>query len=72
MDLYSTKLGSTPQKRNDMIAQVMTALAPLNLDSHSGDVLGDAYEYLSGVTIKGLLHKTCSSPFQYLFWDDTE
>ena len=31
-----------------MIAQVMTALAPLNLDSHSGDVLGDAYEYLIG------------------------
>lgn len=48
VDLYSTKLGSTPQKRNDMIAQVMTALAPLNLDSHSGDVLGDAYEYLIG------------------------
>lgn len=48
VDLYSTKLGSTPQKRNDMIAQVMTALALLNLDSHSGDVLGDAYEYLIG------------------------
>lgn len=24
----------------------MKALAPLNLDSHSGDILGDAYEYL--------------------------
>lgn len=48
VDLYSTQLGATPQKRNDMIAQVMTALSPLNLDSHSGDVLGDAYEYLIG------------------------
>lgn len=46
MDLHSTKLGSTPQKRNEVIAAVMEALAPLNLDSHSGDVLGDAYEYL--------------------------
>lgn len=46
VDLHSTKLGSTPQKRNDLIADVMTALAPLNLDSHSGDVLGNAYEYL--------------------------
>lgn len=48
VDLHSTKLGATPQKRNDIIAQVMTALSPLNLDSHSGDVLGDAYEYLIG------------------------
>ena len=46
VDLHSTKLGSTPQKRNEMIAAVMEALAPLNLDSHSGDILGDAYEYL--------------------------
>lgn len=46
VDLNSTKLGSTPQKRNALIADVMQALAPLNLDSHSGDVLGDAYEYL--------------------------
>lgn len=34
VDLHSTKLGATPQKRNDIIAQVMTALSPLNLDSH--------------------------------------
>ena len=46
VDLHSTKLGSTPQKRNELIADVMTALAPLNLDSHSGDILGDAYEYM--------------------------
>lgn len=46
VDLESTKLGSTPQKKNDMISEVMNALAPLNLDSHSVDILGNAYEYL--------------------------
>lgn len=46
VDLHSTKLGPTPQKQNEMIAAVMEALAPLNLDSHAGDILGDAYEYL--------------------------
>ena len=44
VDLESTKLGSTPQKKNDMISEVMNALAPLNLDSHSVDILGNAYE----------------------------
>ena len=48
VDLHSNKLGPTPQKQNDLIADVMQALVPLNLDSHSGDVLGDAYEYLIG------------------------
>lgn len=48
VDLHSNKLGPTPQKQNDLIADVVQALAPLNLDSHSGDVLGDAYEYLIG------------------------
>lgn len=48
VDLHSTKLGATPQKRNALIADVMTALAPLRLDSHSGDLLGDAYEYMIG------------------------
>lgn len=46
VDLHSTKLGSTPQRQNELIAGVMMALAPLNLDSHSGDILGDAYEYM--------------------------
>lgn len=48
VDLHSTKLGSTPQKQNEMISGVMKALAPLNLDSHSVDILGNAYEYLIG------------------------
>jgi type I restriction enzyme M protein len=46
VDLYSAKLGPTQQKRNEMISDVMTALAALNLDSRNTDVLGDAYEYL--------------------------
>lgn len=47
VDLYSKKLGSTPQKQNQTIAAVMKELAELDL-SHQGDVLGDAYEYLIG------------------------
>lgn len=47
VDLYSRRLGSTPQKQNQTIAAVMKELADLDL-SHQGDVLGDAYEYLIG------------------------
>ena len=46
VNLQSTQLGPTPQKRNDVISSVMTALGKLNLGSHQGDLLGDAYEYL--------------------------
>ncbi|MDG0933614.1 HsdM family class I SAM-dependent methyltransferase, partial [Bacillus paranthracis] len=48
VDLYSKKLGSTPQKQNQTIAEVMKELAVLELAGHAGDVLGDAYEYLIG------------------------
>lgn len=47
VDLYSKKLGATPQKQNQSIADVMKELAKLNM-AHEGDVLGDAYEYLIG------------------------
>lgn len=47
VDLYSKKLGATPQKQNQTISDVMKQLAHLDL-SHQGDVLGDAYEYLIG------------------------
>ena len=46
VDLHSTRLGTTPQKQNTTISDVMKALSPLNLSSQNGDVLGDAYEYL--------------------------
>lgn len=48
VDLYSKKLGATPQKQNQTIAQVMQELSSLNMAGHAGDVLGDAYEYLIG------------------------
>lgn len=48
VDLYSKKLGATPQKQNQTIAEVMKELAALDVAVHEGDVLGDAYEYLIG------------------------
>lgn len=48
IDLYSKKLGNTPQQQNDTISSVMKQIAPLNLSNYRGDVLGDAYEYLIG------------------------
>ncbi|WP_192983567.1 type I restriction-modification system subunit M [Marinilactibacillus psychrotolerans] len=47
VDLYSRKLGSTPQKQNQVISDVMKELATLDM-AHQGDILGDAYEYLIG------------------------
>ena len=48
MDLNSTKLGKTPQQRNDLIAKVLSHLDKIdfNLEHSELDVLGDAYEYL--------------------------
>ena len=48
IDLYSKKLGQTPQKQNETISKIMLTLAPLNFAKTKGDVLGDAYEYLIG------------------------
>ncbi|EDP68170.1 type I restriction-modification system methyltransferase subunit [Carnobacterium sp. AT7] len=48
IDLYSKKLGVSPQKQNKTIADVMKELSVLNMAGHAGDVLGDAYEYLIG------------------------
>lgn len=48
IDLYSKKLGATPQKQNATISSIMKELAGLNVAGHTGDILGDAYEYLIG------------------------
>lgn len=48
IDLYSKKLGATPQKQNQTVAAIMKKLAELDVASHAGDMLGDAYEYLIG------------------------
>ncbi len=47
IDLYSKKLGSTPQKQSKVIQEVMKELNKIDI-GHSGDILGDAYEYLIG------------------------
>lgn len=48
IDLYSKKLGMTPQKQNETIASIIKFLSEIDFSDHSGDVLGDAYEYLIG------------------------
>jgi len=48
VDLTSTKLGSNAQQRNVTITEVIKALDEIDLFGHSGDVIGDAYEYLIG------------------------
>ena len=45
-DLYSKRLGSTPQKRTDTIAEVLQVIGKIELVKTPGDSLGDAYEYL--------------------------
>jgi len=55
MDLNSTKLGKTPEARNDIIAKVLTHLDKIDfkLEHTELDVLGDAYEYLIGQFASG-------------------
>jgi len=55
MDLNSTKLGKTPETRNDIIAKVLSHLDKIDfkLEDSKVDVLGDAYEYLIGQFASG-------------------
>ncbi|UTY66937.1 type I restriction-modification system subunit M [Bacillus velezensis] len=46
VDLTSKKLGSDDQQRNITITEVLKKLNGVNVIGHSGDVIGDAYEYL--------------------------
>ena len=48
MDLNSTKLGKTPDARNEIIAKVLAHLDKIDfeLTNSDADILGDAYEYL--------------------------
>lgn len=45
-DVDSKDLGKTVDKRNDMIASVIKALAHIDFNQYDEDALGDAYEYL--------------------------
>jgi len=48
LDLNSTKLGRTPEARNELISKVLLHLDKIDfgLEDIEADVLGDAYEYL--------------------------
>lgn len=47
-DIDSKSLGTTPQKRNEMLSAVMKTLADIDFTKYGADALGDAYEYLIG------------------------
>jgi len=55
MDLNSTKLGKTPDARNEIISKVLFHLDQIDfqLNDTELDVLGDAYEYLIGQFASG-------------------
>jgi len=55
MDLNSTKLGKTPEARNEIIAKVLSHLDKIDfkLEHSEFDILGDAYEYLIGQFASG-------------------
>jgi type I restriction enzyme M protein len=55
MDLNSTKLGKSPEARNEIIAKVLFHLDKIDfkLENTELDVLGDAYEYLIGQFASG-------------------
>jgi type I restriction enzyme M protein len=48
MDLNSSKLGKTPDERNEMIKDILVKLSEIDfrLDDTESDVLGDSYEFL--------------------------
>lgn len=55
IDLNSTKLGNSPDDRNELIAKVLSHLDNIDFDlsNSESDVLGDAYEYLIGEFASG-------------------
>lgn len=48
VDLYSTRLGTGDQKQSATVADVIKVLEQADLIHTTGDVLGNAYEYLIG------------------------
>lgn len=48
VDLESSKLGKTPDERNELISKILKRLKRINfnIDEDENDILGDAYEYL--------------------------
>lgn len=55
-DVNSNKLGSTVAKRNERLAKLLNGVKNMNLgdiNDHSIDAFGDAYEYLMGMYASG-------------------
>lgn len=48
IDLYSTRLGVNDTKQAATVSDLVKAIDRADLLGHSGDVLGDAYEYMIG------------------------
>lgn len=55
VDLSSSKLGKSENKKNEVIVEVLTALAGIDfkIEDSRSDLLGDAYEYLIGEFASG-------------------
>lgn len=55
LDLTSSKLGKSEKEKNDLVAKVLVHLDKIDFDlsNKTGDVLGDAYEYLIGEFASG-------------------
>ena len=55
LDLNSTKLGRSPDARNELIVKILVTLDTIdfNLTDSESDLLGDAYEYLIGKFASG-------------------
>lgn len=47
-DLYSNRLGAKPQQQSNTIADILRTFSDADLLHTTGDVLGNAYEYLIG------------------------
>ncbi|MDY4893593.1 MAG: type I restriction-modification system subunit M [Agathobacter sp.] len=48
VDLYSSRLGQGDQKQSSVIVELISEIGNADLMSETGDVLGNAYEYLIG------------------------
>lgn len=55
LDLTSSKLGNSEKAKNDLVAKIMSHLDQIDFQLHdaTADILGDAYEYLTGEFASG-------------------
>lgn len=48
VDLYSNRLGTNDNKQSATISELLKKINEVNITKYTGDVLGDAYEYMIG------------------------